>query len=149
MHVTTDARQADAVARDVRRLQGRWRQTYHEADGVAEPGEDYGSGLQTQFIGDRFVVTGADGRVVLEGTFTLDPTRMPKAIDWTDTIGADAGKTLAAIYTLQDDRLVFCAADAGDPRPTEMKTRPGRTLRVHQRVAPTVSTSIETCTDAQ
>ena len=62
--------------------------------------------------------------------------REPKTVDWTDTIGEDAGKTLLAIYSLEGDRLVFCAAYPGQERPTEFRTRPGQVLRVSQRESP-------------
>ena len=74
--------------------------------------------------------------ILLPLTYKLDPTRDPKTIDWTDTIGEDAGKTLLAIYSLEGDRLVFCAAYPGLERPTAFKTRPGQVLRVSQRERP-------------
>ena len=83
-----------------------------------------------------FVVTLADGSIPIRGTYKLDPTRDPKTVDWTDTIGEDAGKTLLAIYSLEGDRLVFCAAYPGQERPTEFRTRPGQVLRVSQREMP-------------
>jgi hypothetical protein len=52
-----------------------------------------------------------------------------------DTIGEDAGKTLLAIYALEDDRLMFCAAYPGLERPTQFSTQPGQVLRVFQREA--------------
>jgi uncharacterized protein (TIGR03067 family) len=86
--------------------------------------------------GCSFVVTRADGSIAIEGTFKIDPTRKPKAIDWTDTFGEDAGKTFPAIYALNGDRLIFCAANEGQPRPTEFRTRKGLVLRIHQRITP-------------
>ena len=125
----------DAMAREVERLQGTWQQTHCEADGVVAPEEDYGSHPFCRFEGHRFVVTRTDGEVVIEGTFVLDPTATPKTIDWTDTAGADAGKTFPAIYELQGDRLVFCAADENLPRPTRLdRTAKGQVIRVHERV---------------
>jgi uncharacterized protein (TIGR03067 family) len=85
------------------------------------------------FTGDEFVVTLADGTVPIRGTYELDPSREPKTIDWHDAIGDDAGKTLLAIYALEGDRFVFCAAYPGLPRPTEFRTRPGQVLRRHER----------------
>ena len=85
------------------------------------------------FTGDTFVVTLADGSIPIRGTYKLDPTRQPKTVDWADAIGEDAGKTLLAIYSLEGDRLVFCAAYPGQERPTEFRTRPGQVLRVCQR----------------
>ena len=92
------------------------------------------------FTGDAFVVTLADGSIPIKGTYRLDPTRDPKTVDWLDAIGEDAGKTLPAIYSLEGDRLVFCAAGPGQERPTEFRTRPGHVLRVAQRVTPPVRT---------
>ena len=85
------------------------------------------------FSGDTLVVRLADGSTPIKGTFKVDPTREPKALDLTDTFGADAGKTFLAIYALEGDRLTFCAADAGQERPAEFRTRPGQDLRVSQR----------------
>ena len=74
----------------------------------------------------------------LQGTwkqigYERDPTRTPKTVDWTDTTGEDAGKTLLAIYRLEEDVFTFCAAYPGLERPTEFRTRPGQVLRVSRR----------------
>ena len=53
------------------------------------------------------VVTLADGSTIIKGTYKLDPTQQPKALDLTDTFGADAGLTFLAIYRLEGDRLTF------------------------------------------
>jgi hypothetical protein len=37
-------------------------------------------------------------------------------------------------YSLEKNKLVFCAADEGQPRPSEFRTEPGQVLRIHQRV---------------
>ena len=87
------------------------------------------------FSGNTFVVWRADGTIVIEGTFALDPTREPKTVDWTDTFGTDAGKTFPAIYALDGDQLIFCAGDEGR-RPTEFRTGKGEVLRIHQRETP-------------
>ena len=76
----------------------------------------------------------ADGSVPIKGTFKLDPTQLPKSMDLTDTFGADAGKTFLAIYSLNGDQLVFCAADEGQSRPSSFETTRGQVLRVNQRV---------------
>jgi uncharacterized protein (TIGR03067 family) len=85
------------------------------------------------FSGDTFVVTLADGSTPIKGTYKVDPTRQPKALDLTDTFGEDAGKTFLAIYALEGDCLTFCAADAGQERPTEFRAGPGLDLRVSRR----------------
>lgn len=123
------------VEEELERFQGGWKQIAYERDGVVEPLDEQGWEPRTTFTGEEFLVTLADGTVPIKGTFRIDPTRNPKTVDWTDTIGEDAGKTLLAIYCLQGDQLTFCAASPGLERPTEFKTRPGQVLRTLQRQA--------------
>jgi uncharacterized protein (TIGR03067 family) len=131
---STDATSVpDAITEEIKRFQGTWKQLAYERDGVTEPLDEQGWEPRVTFTGDTFVVTLADGSIPIKGTYKLDPTRDPKTVDWTDTIGEDAGKTLLAIYSLEGDRLVFCAAYPGQERPTEFRTRPGQVLRVSQR----------------
>ena len=127
---------SDAVAREMEKLQGTWKQIAYERDGVTEPLDEQGWEPRVTFTGDAFVVTLADGSIPIRGTYKIDPTREPKTVDWTDAIGEDAGKTLLAIYALEGDRLVFCAAYPGQERPTEFRTRPGQVLRVSRREMP-------------
>lgn len=122
------------VEEELSKFQGTWRQTRCEADGVQDPSDEFGSQPLTTFSGNTYVVTLPDGTVVIEGTFTLDPTQEPKAVNWTDTCGTDREKTFPAIYVFEGEQLIFCAADEGMQRPKEFRTRPGDTLRVHQRV---------------
>ncbi len=118
------------------RLQGQWRQVAYERNGHADPQDDEVDWAPVcTFIGNRFVVTIADGSTPIAGTFRLDPTRQPKSIDWTDTQGADAGKTFLAIYTLEGDNFSFCAAMEGRPRPTRFATEEGQVLRTNVRIA--------------
>ncbi|SRR6266404_2205900 len=113
---------------DLAALQGSWEQVDFEENSVANPPDETGApGAITTFNQNHFAVRTADGALLLEGTFKLDDTA--KTIDWTDTIGPDAGKTLPAIYRLEGDCFVFIAADAGAPRPAEFRTRAGQTMR--------------------
>lgn len=92
---------------ELKRFQGAWKQIAYERDGVVEPLDERGWEPSTTFSGEEFVVTLADGTIPIKGTYRIDPTRDPKTVDWTDSIGEDAGKTLLAIYSLQGDRLIF------------------------------------------
>ena len=120
---------------DFEKLQGTWKQIAYERDGVKEPTDEQGWHPCVTFSGNEFVVTLADGSIPIQGTFKIDPTCQPNAIDFTDTVGADAGKTFLAIYSLDGDRFVFCAADAGQERPEEFTTKRGQVLRVNHRDA--------------
>jgi uncharacterized protein (TIGR03067 family) len=123
----------EAVAEEMEKFQGTWRQIAHERDGVADQPEERGWEPRVTFSGDTFVVRLADGSTLIKGTFKVDPTREPKALDLTDPFGADPGKTCLAIDALEGDRLIFCAADAGQERPTEFRTQPGQDLLVSRR----------------
>jgi uncharacterized protein (TIGR03067 family) len=126
----------EAIEEEMRTLQGTWKQIAYERDGVTEPLDEEGWEPRVTFRGDTFVVTLADGSIPINGTYRLDPTRDPKTIDWQDATGEDAGKTLLAIYSLEGDRLVFCAACPGCARPMEFRAGPGQVLRVNQRELP-------------
>ena len=123
----------DVIAQQIKSLQGTWKQIGYEKDGEAEPLDELGWEPRLAITGDKFVVTLANGRIPFEGTYKLDPTRQPKAIDWTDAIGEDAGKTLLGIYSLEGDRFVFCVAAPVRERPAEFRTQPGQVLRVNRR----------------
>jgi uncharacterized protein (TIGR03067 family) len=132
MSIDPTARAA-IIAKELRRFRGLWRQVAYERDGVKESLDEQGWEPRTTFTDGEFIVTLADGRVPIRGNYSIDPTSNPKAVDWTDTIGEDAGKTLLAIYAFDGDRLTFCAAYPGMERPTEFRTRPGQVLRVLER----------------
>ena len=116
---------------DLAALQGTWKQVAFEEDGNPDAIDGYGDSLGslTTFQGNRFSVHSSAGRLLLEGSFVLDASRTPKTIDWTDSMGADAGRTLAAIYQLEGDRFRFIAAEPGAPRPEVFLTAPGQTMR--------------------
>jgi uncharacterized protein (TIGR03067 family) len=114
-------------------LQGTWKQIAYERDGVKDPSDERGWEPRVTFSGNCFVVTLVDGTIPIKGTIRLDPTCQPKAMDMTDTFGADIGKTFLSIYSLEGDRFTFCAAEPGLARPTEFTTKPGQVLRVNER----------------
>jgi uncharacterized protein (TIGR03067 family) len=119
--------------KDMELLQGRWRQTALEVDGVQGQDEEHGSHPIVTFSGSRFSVRSEEGTLVIEGTFTLDATKHPKHIDWTDTFGTDSGKTFPAIYRLYENKFIFCAGEEGR-RPEEFATRVGDTMREFQQL---------------
>ena len=123
-----------SLEQEIAKFHGTWKQIGYERDGVGEPIDDEKEWEpRTTFNGNIFVVEIADGSIPIRGTFKPDPAQDPKAIDYTDTHGVDAGKTFLAIYSLEGDKLIFCAACEGQERPTEFKTKSGEVLRTFQR----------------
>ena len=122
---------------DLEAIQGEWKQVALEVDGISNPPDELSAqGAITTFKGGQFGVRNAAGVLLLEGTFTLDSSVTPKAIDYVDSTGPDKGKRLPAIYKLEDDSFTFVAASEGDPRPTEFRTVLGQTMRTFVRLRP-------------
>lgn len=71
------------IDEELAKFQGTWRQVRCEADGVVNPADEFGPQPLTTFTGNHYVVTLPDGTMVIEGTFTLDPSQEPKAVNWT------------------------------------------------------------------
>lgn len=141
--MTSDTtRQDPLIADQMAALQGAWRQIGLEADGVVDPPDEHSvPGALCRFEGTHFRVDAPDGTVLIEGEFEIDPASEPKRITWIDSIGADAGLRLPAIYVLDGDHFRFIAADAGQPWPTDFRTAPGLTMRTFVRhVEPSAST---------
>ena len=118
--------------KDLALLQGTWEQVGAEADGIANPSDEYSAaGTLTTIKGNEFSVVGADGELLLKGTFQLDATTIPRQATWIDTMGPDQGKQLPGIYNLSGDNFVFVAAkDDRTVKPTDFRAeRPGQTLR--------------------
>lgn len=93
---------------DLERLQGQWRQIRFEENGRVDPPDSHGAaGAVMTISGQSFHVVVPGGKTLIEGCFALDDAANPKGIDWIDSMGEDAGKTLPAIYELADDRFQF------------------------------------------
>jgi len=122
---------ASKTEKDLELLQGIWEQVGVEADGIANPADEYGAaGTLTVFDRDEFSVVSAQGHVLLKGKFHLDATTIPRQATWVDETGPDAGKHLPGIYNLSGDNFVFVAAgDETVSKPTDFRTEPGQTLR--------------------
>ena len=131
--MTLDSRDS-LIEKELQKFRGVWKQVAYKRDGVKEPLDEQGWDPTTTFTDREFVVTLADGSVPIRGPIESIPRRTRAPSTWTDAIGEDAGKTLPAIYSFQDDRFTFCAAYPGLDRPTEFRTGPGQVLRVFERV---------------
>jgi uncharacterized protein (TIGR03067 family) len=116
--------------KDLALLQGTWEQVAVEADGMANPSDEYSaSGTLTVFNGNEFSIVSGGGSVLLKGKFHLDATTIPRQATWVDEMGPDAGKQLPAIYNLSGDTFMFVAGDEGAAKPTDFRTASGQTLR--------------------
>lgn len=94
---------------DFQRLQGSWKVTSCEVNGVVMPERN---GTIFHFKGDQHWISGDKGKE----QFAVDGTVSPKQIDFYDGKSA----TIRGIYQIEGDELTECTADPGYPRPERM-----------------------------
>jgi uncharacterized protein (TIGR03067 family) len=105
-------------------LQGTWSATKVERDGK---GTDEVVGHRLSFIDNRFQIRSKDGTLLYEGTFQVEPSTQPAAIDFKHTKGTLKGKAWQGIYALDGDTLTICdnAPNLDKSRPTAFEARAG------------------------
>jgi len=103
-----------------KKLQGIWTATKAERDGKAA---DDVVGHRLSFTGKRFQIQSKDSKPLYAGTFRVDPSAKPAAIDFEHTDGASKGKAWKGIYTLDGDTLTICdnAANLDKGRPARVR----------------------------
>jgi uncharacterized protein (TIGR03067 family) len=120
-----------------KKLQGVWTATKAERDGKAA---DEVVGHRLSFAGNRFQIQSRDGKLLYEGTFKVDPSTKPAAIDFEHAVGNLQGKSWKGIYALDGDTLTTCdnAPNLGKGRPAafEAKTGAGYVCITFQRAKP-------------
>ena len=115
------------------KLQGEWVMVSGQRDGQSFP-EDLRATFKRVAEGDETTVT-MGGQLFLKAKFVLDPSKKPKAIDYSVTGGPYAGKTQLGIYEFEGDQIKFCFSTPGKDRPTDFTTKQndGRTLSLWKR----------------
>src|SRR5215471_16255995 len=115
------AQPAELVAKG---LQGIWTATQVEQDGKAT--EDV-IGHRLSLTGNRFQIRSRDGQSLYAGTFRVNPSAKPAAIDFAHTEGALNGKVWKGIYALNGDTLTICdnAPDLDKDRPATLEANSG------------------------
>jgi uncharacterized protein (TIGR03067 family) len=115
---------ADDLLEDDRdRIQDTWVTVSFEVNGQGAPSEAV-KDIRTVFKDKDYIQKKGD-EVLEEGTFTLDPDKKPRQIDFKIGTGQDQGKDQFGIYELDGDTLKICVAAPGaEVRPTDFKTGP-------------------------
>src|SRR5262249_21860469 len=101
----------DTAKKEQDKLQGDWTLAYGERDGTPIP-DDFVKSLKRNFTGNAFTVT-RDDQTLAKGTFTLDTSKKPKAID-IKLEGTDS--PVRGIYELDGDTFKMCYAAPGQER---------------------------------
>ena len=107
-----------------KQLQGTWTATRAERDGKAA---DDVVGHRLSFTGDRFRIQSGDGKPLYAGTFRVDPSAKPAAIDFEHAEGELKGKAWKGIYGLDGETLTICdnAPNPDERRPAAFEAKSG------------------------
>jgi len=116
---------SDDAKNDQKKLQGKWIVTSAVLDGNEIP-KDQVKGEIT-YKGDKYTWSSGDGQGGT-GTYKLDPSKKPKALNAVPSDGPLKGQTIEHIYEVEGDNLKVCLALPGTKRPTEFKSEGGSGL---------------------
>ena len=118
------------VASDSARLQGTWKMVSGAVGGEAMPAT-YLAAMRRTLTGNALTIM-RGSQIFFQATIQLDPSHLPKTIDYHMTTGPTAGSIQRGIYRIAGDTVYFCFAGVNADRPLEFKTSPGdgRTLSV-------------------
>jgi uncharacterized protein (TIGR03067 family) len=105
-------------------LEGTWTATKAEREGKAA---DDVIGHRLSLVGDRFQIRSKDAKSDYAGSFRVDVSAKPAAIDFEHTDGGLRGKAWKGIYALDGDTLIICdnAEDLEKPRPSAFEAKSG------------------------
>jgi uncharacterized protein (TIGR03067 family) len=125
---------AEAVKKELEKLQGEWQLVSAERDGKKIP-EDKFKDESVTLEGDVLTVT-KGGKLMQTCKMTLDPTTSPKSFVREVTDGVNKGMKFHGIYELDGDTLTGCHTVSDKERPKEFSSKNGASLFVHKRVKP-------------
>src|SRR5262245_5576257 len=102
--LTAAGLRADDAKKDQDKFKGTW-----DVVSAQRNGQDAVELIKHKvtFDGDSFTITDGD-QVAYKGTYKLDPSAKPPAIDFKNEEGRAQGKTWLGIYQFDGDKLKIC-----------------------------------------
>ncbi|MBM3994957.1 MAG: TIGR03067 domain-containing protein [Planctomycetes bacterium] len=122
--VSADSKTSDdAMKKELKQFQGKWAAAVMIDNG--KPVDEKMRKATTLIVdGNKFVLKD-DDKVILEGTFKIDPLKKPKSIDATVSFGANKDVVVLGIYQIDGDVRKSCFADADKTRPDRFRKEEG------------------------
>ena len=113
----------EQAKKDLKALEGTWQYTFQEEDGKETEKEKLKAVTVTVTADGKWEAK-HEGKTFLEGTVKLDPSKKPKAADWTITTEGDLkGKSALGIYDVDRDTWKHCFGF--DKRPETFESKEG------------------------
>ena len=112
---------ADQAQTDREKFQGTWIVEAATKSGKSETGEKLAH-LRVVVEGDNFILKIGD-KDAEKSTITLDPAKMPKALDLQTAAPATEKRPVLGIYELSGDTLKLCWRKNGKERPTDFEPK--------------------------
>lgn len=122
----------EMVRAELAQMQGTWKVTAVTLSGMRIAPEQFRKN-RLDVKGNQFTLTQAG--VVHLGTFDVNPSADPHAIDIHFTEGPRKGDTVPGIYKVQSDTYHLCTG-VGDTRPSDFSGKAGQMVQVLTRVKP-------------
>jgi uncharacterized protein (TIGR03067 family) len=114
----------DAVRKELKALEGKWKTVAVEAAGKPFPKEAVPPFTFVAGAGGK--ATGQAGSGEFSFTMTVNPSKKPKTIENLHHSGAQKGKKQYGIYKLEGDKFTVCMSHAGSAesdRPKDFNTK--------------------------
>jgi uncharacterized protein (TIGR03067 family) len=119
---------ADDAKKDLDAMQGSWVLVSSDFNGQKTP-EDQLKSIRRTIKDDKITITIGEMEIY-QGTFKLDASKKPKAIDVTMNTGQNKGQVSLGIYEFDGETMKVCMAGPGGPRPTDYTAKEGTNQRV-------------------
>jgi uncharacterized protein (TIGR03067 family) len=111
------------VKKDLKALEGTWQYT-SQVDNGKETEKEKLKAVTVTITADGKWEAKQEGKVFLEGTVRIDPSKKPKAADWKITTEGDLkGKSALGIYDVDKDTWKHCFSF--DKRPEKFESEEG------------------------
>jgi uncharacterized protein (TIGR03067 family) len=113
-----------AIKKDRQQYKGTWRVLSLEVNGNKSNEDDAKKITVINHVDGTWSIH-VDGTEIAKGTSKIDPTKKPKTIDFTPTMGLETGREYLGIYELGAKTRKLCFAPPGRDRPAEFSSMPG------------------------
>jgi|ERR1700721_1807375 uncharacterized protein (TIGR03067 family) len=138
---TDNPAKEETAKSDLDKLQGTWLTVSLVNDGKTVVDEKTppkeGPMTKVAYEGTKWMIKVGD-KTVFTGIFKIDSAKKPKEIDFMEESDKKGEKTKLGIYEIDGDKIKFCLAPPGKPRPTEFTSKEGsgHSLGVMRREKP-------------